>query len=613
MASETRGTPTRGPGSAPALSLSPVIVGPSRAALEEQERARREGLSTPQRDMMLEIPPPFSPYRNDGLIFGSGSPLNQPGTAFSGRSASAYGSFYREGANDNMDDGSSQRHSAKKRVSSAAHMRGNNIHELMQLGELGAGRRRGESDGIAAEDLGSSFDEMSTLSDSMNSRHHLQGGQPRVKERITHSNVTLRDDAETLPAKGGVRRFEKADTPGLLDMNAPVPPVKAGKLRVERAPVSTFSLDPNKDMTRDEGVRPRDPSKYSSSQVREALANDGTLYAPSTAGSERSAASSLHVNHRVTGGSLGQGLVDTREEAAHTGVKNVSKNLAPTKIFFEQDPPPQPRASAVAYDAAGRPAPPPNRSNLSSNIGSVLDQDSRLRYVGRDDLAVSTYGFIVPPLGLQNGDVTSKQISVSSEYSRETGGQGLRLRGESAWVASQLNHSQYAQVDLDEICEVHGVCSQGAPFMRYQYWVTSFRVCYADEDRWKFVLDPSTGKDMVFKGNKDCSEVVANTFPQPVRTQFIRIYPTSWNNGIGLRLEVYGTRLGSSQREPKAVEEKDKPVPYSHAQFVDPASVKQKYDPWLRANPNAYSAPVSEVSYLTRQSKGTHSNFRFGW
>ena len=44
----------------------------------------------------------------------------------------------------------------------------------------------------------------------------------------------------------------------------------------------------------------------------------------------------------------------------------------------------------------------------------------------------------------------------------------------------------------------------------------------------------------VFIGNVDTSSVVQNKLKMPQITRWIRIVPRSWNNHIGMRVELYG-------------------------------------------------------------------------
>ena len=44
----------------------------------------------------------------------------------------------------------------------------------------------------------------------------------------------------------------------------------------------------------------------------------------------------------------------------------------------------------------------------------------------------------------------------------------------------------------------------------------------------------------VFIGNVDTSSVVQNKLKMPQVTRWVRIVPRSWNNHIGMRVELYG-------------------------------------------------------------------------
>lgn len=44
----------------------------------------------------------------------------------------------------------------------------------------------------------------------------------------------------------------------------------------------------------------------------------------------------------------------------------------------------------------------------------------------------------------------------------------------------------------------------------------------------------------VFIGNMDAKSVVQNQLKMPITTRWLRIVPRSWNNHIGMRVELYG-------------------------------------------------------------------------
>ena len=44
----------------------------------------------------------------------------------------------------------------------------------------------------------------------------------------------------------------------------------------------------------------------------------------------------------------------------------------------------------------------------------------------------------------------------------------------------------------------------------------------------------------IFIGNVDTNSVVRNELKMPLRTRWLRIVPRSWNNHIGMRVELYG-------------------------------------------------------------------------
>lgn len=62
----------------------------------------------------------------------------------------------------------------------------------------------------------------------------------------------------------------------------------------------------------------------------------------------------------------------------------------------------------------------------------------------------------------------------------------------------------------------------------------------------------------VFEGNKDATSIVKQEFPAPVRAQYIRIYPVSYEEWPCLRVELYGkgnlglTFIASYMEKPEA-------------------------------------------------------------
>lgn len=51
----------------------------------------------------------------------------------------------------------------------------------------------------------------------------------------------------------------------------------------------------------------------------------------------------------------------------------------------------------------------------------------------------------------------------------------------------------------------------------------------------------------VFEGNSDQDTVVLNSLKNPLITQFLRVQPKTWNEGIAMRTEFYGCNAGMSK------------------------------------------------------------------
>ena len=86
-----------------------------------------------------------------------------------------------------------------------------------------------------------------------------------------------------------------------------------------------------------------------------------------------------------------------------------------------------------------------------------------------------------------------------------------------------------------------------------------------DGEQWD--LCQMAGGPLIFQGNKDARHVSGQAFPEGSMARYVRVWPSSWETTIGLRLELFAKAIGepvglelgflpdcqisaSSQREP---------------------------------------------------------------
>lgn len=84
-----------------------------------------------------------------------------------------------------------------------------------------------------------------------------------------------------------------------------------------------------------------------------------------------------------------------------------------------------------------------------------------------------------------------------------------------------------------------GIETKGGP----EGWVKAFIVMYSDDDKintWNPVLEKNSKKDKIFSGNFDTDTPKVNYFDLPICAKYLKIIPTSWENNIQMRVEVYG-------------------------------------------------------------------------
>lgn len=157
------------------------------------------------------------------------------------------------------------------------------------------------------------------------------------------------------------------------------------------------------------------------------------------------------------------------------------------------------------------------------------------------------------PLGMEVGSISDYQMTSTSVETAWWGDKWtaplarIHQKGTvNAWMPNDNGRNQFIQVDFEEITAVTGIITQGASrYFRHQY-VTSYKIRHSkDGVRWTWLNDPADNsrKPKVFMGNTNNDGLVRNMFPIPILTQFIRVYPHTWEHNICLRLEFLGCDL----------------------------------------------------------------------
>ncbi|KAM7400098.1 hypothetical protein PAMA_004681 [Pampus argenteus] len=154
-------------------------------------------------------------------------------------------------------------------------------------------------------------------------------------------------------------------------------------------------------------------------------------------------------------------------------------------------------------------------------------------------------GFLcMEPLGMESGEITSDQISASTQYNSNWSHERSRLNyHENGWTPSDDSAREWIQVDLGFLRFVTAIGMQGAisKETKKHYFVRSYKVDLSSNDEdWVTVKEGS--KQKIFQGNHNPSDEVRSVLPKPTLTRYVRIRPMSWEQGICMRFEIYGCR-----------------------------------------------------------------------
>ncbi|XP_039622462.1 coagulation factor VIII [Polypterus senegalus] len=151
------------------------------------------------------------------------------------------------------------------------------------------------------------------------------------------------------------------------------------------------------------------------------------------------------------------------------------------------------------------------------------------------------------PLGMERGLIQDNQISASSFFKNWVSSwtpslARLNLQGRiNAWRPKVNNPHEWFQVDFMEVKRITGIITQGAKEIFTYMFIKEFSISVSNDGViWSDVQEDDGSKKKVFQGNQNTNESNLNIFDPPLFSRYIRIYPTSWNSGIALRVEFLG-------------------------------------------------------------------------
>ncbi|KAJ4936742.1 hypothetical protein JOQ06_001328 [Pogonophryne albipinna] len=181
------------------------------------------------------------------------------------------------------------------------------------------------------------------------------------------------------------------------------------------------------------------------------------------------------------------------------------------------------------------------------------------------------------PLGMELGEITSEQISASSQYNSNWSPERSRLNyEENGWTPSDDTVREWVQVFIDVCLQglfdatrkssasciwrthfgphmtgvdmgflrfVTAIGTQGAisKETKKHYYVRSYKVDLSSNgEDWVTVKEGS--KQKIFEGNHNPTDEARSFLPKQTLARYIRVRPMSWEQGICMRFEIYGCR-----------------------------------------------------------------------
>uniref|UniRef100_A0A8C5I4J7 Neuropilin n=1 Tax=Gouania willdenowi TaxID=441366 RepID=A0A8C5I4J7_GOUWI len=185
--------------------------------------------------------------------------------------------------------------------------------------------------------------------------------------------------------------------------------------------------------------------------------------------------------------------------------------------------------------------------------GRVISYTGILSMTITTDNAIAREGFsanytihfpCMEPLGMESGDISSEQITASSQYNSNWSPERSRLNyQENGWTPSDDTIREWIQVDLGFLRFVTAVGTQGAisKETRKHYYVRAYKVDLSSNgEDWVTVKEGS--KQKIFQGNHNPTDEVRSFLPKQTLARYIRIRPMTWEQGICMRFEIYGCR-----------------------------------------------------------------------
>ena len=132
----------------------------------------------------------------------------------------------------------------------------------------------------------------------------------------------------------------------------------------------------------------------------------------------------------------------------------------------------------------------------------------------------------------------SKYRTSSNAYNRALGDYWFGrpdLNSHYGWAPATWRHGtltgkpEWVQIDVGRVAKVSGVVIRGNRY--WHYFVKTYQVMVSDDARkWTNVEC-----DRIFQGSKNYHSKVSTYFDKPVKARYVRIYPESSNNYIGMR------------------------------------------------------------------------------
>ncbi|XP_046883412.1 neuropilin-1a isoform X1 [Hypomesus transpacificus] len=175
---------------------------------------------------------------------------------------------------------------------------------------------------------------------------------------------------------------------------------------------------------------------------------------------------------------------------------------------------------------------------------AIAKEGFSANYTVRERPEASEHFACVEAMGMESGEITSDQISASSQYNPNWAPERSRLNyKENGWTPSDDSAREWIQVDLGFLRFISAVGTQGAisKETKKHYFVRSYKVDVSSNgDDWITVKEGSRQK--IFPGNDNPTDEARSFLPKQTLARYVRVRPISWEQGICMRFEVYGCR-----------------------------------------------------------------------